>query len=89
MNLNDNDLKRLEEIKNSLDVACEVFDYNLEPHDSTILLNVLGEYEHRLESLEKLVHSYSKYLDSLWLDNQGITTRIKEKWKQMGSIYYE
>lgn len=81
--LNDNDLERLEELKNCLEYASEVYGFTLDPHDTTILVNVLREYKHRLESFERLEHNYSKYLDSLWLDNQGITTRIKEKWKQM------
>ena len=84
--LNDNDFERLEDLQNGLYFASELFDYYLEPHDSTILINVLREYDHRLESLEKLIHNYSKYLDSLWLDSLGITTRIKEKWNQMREL---
>lgn len=81
--LNDNDLKRLEEIKNSLDFASELFDYNLEPHDSTILINVLREYDHRLERLNNIIKRletdlYNMYITFGEFSEEYTEKRIKE-----------
>ena len=86
--LSDNDLCRLEKLKKDMDIASEIFDYNLDSHDCTILLTYINEIDNYNNRLVKFIKNFDKYLNSLWIDDNGITTRIKDKYKQFMEEFY-